>query len=46
MVLPITHAETVVLAPLGKSGPILGAAQQAISQFYQGVANAMEPTNG
>lgn len=46
MVLPITHAEKVVLAPLGKSGPILGAAQQAISQFYQGVANAMEPTNG
>ena len=46
MVLPITHAEKVVLSPLGKSGPILGAAQQAISQFYQGVANAMEPTNG
>lgn len=46
MVLPITHAEKVVLSPLGKSGPILGAAQQAICQFYQGVANTIETTNG
>ena len=40
MVLPITHAEEVVLSPLGKSGPILGAAHQAICQFFQDMANA------
>ena len=45
MVLPITHAEEVVLSPLGKSGPILGAAHQAICQFFQDMANAAE-TNG
>lgn len=45
MVLPITHAEEVVLSPLGKSGPILGAAHQAICHFFQDMANAAE-TNG
>ena len=44
MVLPITHAEEVVLSPLGKSGPILGAAHQAICQFFQDMANAAETT--
>ena len=45
MILPITHAEKVVLSPLGKSGPILGAAHQAICQFFQDQANDAE-TNG
>ena len=45
MILPITHAEKVVPSPLGKSGPILGAAHQAICQFFQDQANDAE-TNG
>ena len=42
MVLPITHSETVVLSRLGKSGPILGAAHQALCQFFQELANAQD----
>lgn len=43
MVLPITHVEKVVLSRLGKSGAILGAASQAVFQFFQDTAHAMEP---
>ena len=43
MVLPITHVEKVVLSRLGKSGAILGAANQAVFQFFQDTAHAMEP---
>ena len=38
-----THVEKVVLSRLGKSGAILGAASQAVFQFFQDTAHAMEP---
>ena len=43
MILPITHAEKVVLSRLGKNGAILGAAGQAIETFFQDLANTEPP---
>lgn len=43
MILPITHAEKVVLSRLGKNGAILGAAGQAIEAFFQDLANTEPP---
>ena len=44
MVLPITHVEQVTLTQLGKQGAILGAARQAVFQFFRDTAHAMEPS--
>lgn len=39
MILPITHAEKVVLARLGKNGAILGAAGAVVERFFQDLSS-------